>query len=430
MNKELYLDEVIALIKDKSAKRKIRKELENHIDDRIEYYLDSGYDEETAERKALERMGNAKEIAEDMQKLHNNKYWNILSVISLSFFIAGLVAADCMLHNFLIINIVDFAEVNAAPCFISVFTFLALVLAMLFARKAENSKLLGVIGIFGIISPLISSGALLPFGYQVVGIFTDFPAAVKLGECFFGYSEVFWKIDEFLPDSSFGIVIYAALVILAVLFSFMGVVTGVVSLISKKVIESETTNPKTERRLKRFSVFLLIIALFAVFGTFAECAYDRSIYSDLEDEYLENEPLYYREITEAMNSISLPMTAEEVLALAEERGVPEQELTNMEEFRMLLLFSNSAGFVQLRDDDDDGIYETKRFFSMGCYNMPEDERKKLQEVSDLEELQNIIDYKYLVDYWEVYEKEKVSITISTENINDMPIYISLEFDYK
>lgn len=76
MRKEEYIQEVISRIENKRAKQEVERELSAHIDDRISYYTDAGYDEETSNNKALEHMGEAKEIAEKMEKLHNTKRRN------------------------------------------------------------------------------------------------------------------------------------------------------------------------------------------------------------------------------------------------------------------------------------------------------------------------------------------------------------------
>ena len=45
MRKEEYINEVISKIENKKAKAEVEKELSNHIDDRISYYTDAGWDE-------------------------------------------------------------------------------------------------------------------------------------------------------------------------------------------------------------------------------------------------------------------------------------------------------------------------------------------------------------------------------------------------
>ena len=56
--KNSYLEKVENYIKNKSAKKQILSELEAHIEDKTDYYLDIGYEREEAEQKALEEMMN------------------------------------------------------------------------------------------------------------------------------------------------------------------------------------------------------------------------------------------------------------------------------------------------------------------------------------------------------------------------------------
>lgn len=70
MRKEEYIDLVISKIENKKARREIEKELSVHIDDRISYYVDAGYDEQTAIEKAVEHMGKPEIVADKMALLH------------------------------------------------------------------------------------------------------------------------------------------------------------------------------------------------------------------------------------------------------------------------------------------------------------------------------------------------------------------------
>ncbi len=70
MRKEDYIREVVSRIKNKKAKAEVEKELSNHIDDRISYYTDAGYDEQSANEKALAHMGEPRHVGAQMAKLH------------------------------------------------------------------------------------------------------------------------------------------------------------------------------------------------------------------------------------------------------------------------------------------------------------------------------------------------------------------------
>jgi hypothetical protein len=89
-NREEYITKVLSGVKNKSAQEEIRKELECHIDDRIEYYTDSGYDLNKAESMALSKMGDAEIVGEEMDKIHkpiNKKPIKIAVIIVVSLLI-------------------------------------------------------------------------------------------------------------------------------------------------------------------------------------------------------------------------------------------------------------------------------------------------------------------------------------------------------
>ena len=52
-------------------RKKIVKELEDHIDDNIEELIHEGYTQEEAEVRAVEMMGNPHEVGKELNKLHN-----------------------------------------------------------------------------------------------------------------------------------------------------------------------------------------------------------------------------------------------------------------------------------------------------------------------------------------------------------------------
>ena len=82
MRKEEYIQEVISRIENKKARREVEKELSAHIDDRISYYTDAGWDEQTANEKAMEHMGKSEEVAEEMGKLHRKGFSKAILIIT------------------------------------------------------------------------------------------------------------------------------------------------------------------------------------------------------------------------------------------------------------------------------------------------------------------------------------------------------------
>ncbi len=65
-----YLNTVRQNIKNKKLHAPICAELESHLQDSADFYVEIGYDEETANKKALEDMGEPATVGENMAKLH------------------------------------------------------------------------------------------------------------------------------------------------------------------------------------------------------------------------------------------------------------------------------------------------------------------------------------------------------------------------
>ena len=74
-NFDAYLNTVRRNIKNKKLHAAICAELESHLQDSADFYVEIGYDEETANRKALEDMGEPTTVGESMAKLHKLSGW-------------------------------------------------------------------------------------------------------------------------------------------------------------------------------------------------------------------------------------------------------------------------------------------------------------------------------------------------------------------
>lgn len=89
LNREKFLEEVISQVKFKHDRYEIKKELEVHILDKTEYYIEQGYLKDKAEELSINDMGDAKEIGRELNKQHNpliGWIWymsNILLVITI-----------------------------------------------------------------------------------------------------------------------------------------------------------------------------------------------------------------------------------------------------------------------------------------------------------------------------------------------------------
>ncbi len=71
MNKKEYLDCACGKIRDKKTRARVREEMESHIEERAEEYRREGFPAEEAEQKAVEQMGSAERVSEDLGVLHS-----------------------------------------------------------------------------------------------------------------------------------------------------------------------------------------------------------------------------------------------------------------------------------------------------------------------------------------------------------------------
>lgn len=70
-NVDKFLEDVLSYIKFPFAKDDIKFELESHILEKINYYVEQGYDSEKAEELSIRDMGDPKEIGILLNKEHN-----------------------------------------------------------------------------------------------------------------------------------------------------------------------------------------------------------------------------------------------------------------------------------------------------------------------------------------------------------------------
>ena len=79
--KNKFLEKVAEQIEDERSRKLITAELESHLLDKIDYYVDIGYSKEEAEKRATEEMGNPDDTAVPLNALHNNNFRDLLSFI-------------------------------------------------------------------------------------------------------------------------------------------------------------------------------------------------------------------------------------------------------------------------------------------------------------------------------------------------------------
>lgn len=85
MDRKEYLIYALSQIDDNTVWSETEQELSGHIDDREQYFKDCGYDDETAESLAVERMGSPEAAADGFSKVYKS-YRRITAIIATVFF--------------------------------------------------------------------------------------------------------------------------------------------------------------------------------------------------------------------------------------------------------------------------------------------------------------------------------------------------------
>lgn len=87
-----FLNNVCQEIKYEPVRKGIADELESHIQEIKEEYIENGINEIKAEEKAVKQMGNAQDIGKKLNKVHRPKLdWKLLLITCILILFGGLV---------------------------------------------------------------------------------------------------------------------------------------------------------------------------------------------------------------------------------------------------------------------------------------------------------------------------------------------------
>lgn len=131
MKKEEYINSVIKQIKNSRAKAEIKSELASHIEDRIEYYKDSGYTYEQACEKAIEKMGPTTQIAIQMDKLYSTKFNTVLIILLVLFYAFTIIFLPFGVFTLFEQNI----GLSSLSVFKEIFIFISIIISLAIARN-------------------------------------------------------------------------------------------------------------------------------------------------------------------------------------------------------------------------------------------------------------------------------------------------------
>lgn len=117
-----YLNTVKQNIENKKLHAPICAELESHLQDSADFYVEIGYDEETANKKALEDMGEPATVGENMSKLHKLSVPQIIVEVLFCLFVVVKVGETAIL-GFMMFSMFPTPSMFAEEFVVMLFTF-------------------------------------------------------------------------------------------------------------------------------------------------------------------------------------------------------------------------------------------------------------------------------------------------------------------
>ena len=243
-----YISAVLNKIKDEKVKAEIQAELEDHYNERVEYYTRIGYDKETAEAKANAHFGeNAEIVGEQISSINGKNVWRniIYTAINVFYFAVMLLIAlgaaffnDPFIHGYL---------GSFAVLLFTVFAFTELLVAL----RNKSAYLAGVgavgIAVFGIFY--------LGYSPLVFGICKLFKGEGKRFLDLLGSYD--WRSVS-IPIDILSIIFYAFCVSLCLYAAYLSV--------KFQKCEYEKRHIRQEKRLKLVTIITMVfvIAAFAI----------------------------------------------------------------------------------------------------------------------------------------------------------------------
>lgn len=168
-----FVKAVTDKIKNKRDKTLIAAELESHILDKTDYYIELGYDKETAIKKATEDMGEPDDTALPLRALSGGAGKDWFFMLSIIYLVAAVIVpfffhkfnyADSYYQAVYHLNIIDFVSMVIIFCY-------ALILILAFKTKSKRITLLVVISL--LLSNFNGMVIFRPAVYPLVKIITS-----------------------------------------------------------------------------------------------------------------------------------------------------------------------------------------------------------------------------------------------------------------
>ena len=252
MTREEYIESVVSQIDDRAAREEFRREISAHLDDRIAFYTDAGYDYGYALDKAIGRMGDTETVGAQMNNIYDTTKANIFTWIMSGFLCLLTIAFDIMLFG----QIADISEVVCFDEYYSIVLHTAVVVfAIVFwlATKHKNYKALMTASVVETICCYIAVGNI--YFFDIMSFVSPL----------LNVSEFLGSSNDLLTDesvlSTFTSHLYIVFGVLAVVYFMISGFFGILTAAQIKSVVKGTARTKILKRYQRFNFAGLAVAI-------------------------------------------------------------------------------------------------------------------------------------------------------------------------
>ena len=196
---EDYLNSVIPEKISEATKTRLRAELECHISDRADFYMEIGYVEDSAFTKAIEQMGEGEEVKTEFESLYNDSTLKAVLLLFLILFFDLLAAISnfggAQFLLFFDEHISMFSSFESLVISVSVVCFN--ILLIIYSYRNHRTKKLKALGYANLIMsaiPFIFNSLYYPFSYLVFEAIADLTNTSD----FFHFSDFRFYMAEFV----------------------------------------------------------------------------------------------------------------------------------------------------------------------------------------------------------------------------------------
>ncbi len=298
-----FVTDVVKLIKNKNAKKSIQAELESHILDKADYYMEIGYSKDEAFKRATEEMGDAEETAVPLNKLNDNPYnaiFNILSFITLVVIVIFF-NKNNYYFSYVYDNLYYFPHYISLD-FISTFIFACYILLLWLSHKLK-SKAVPIMIILSFIamaffsfktthfgtfqnSPSNALYIFQPMSYSIITILTK--GISQYINSIFGYS--------YVVSDSLNYIIYN---VLSITFLLLIIATAIMVFVSTYKLERLL---KTIKTIHLYKHTLKVLSLFVAVNIVIMSVCTVIAYKDIENKIEESKINRAQMITYVINA--------------------------------------------------------------------------------------------------------------------------------